>query len=379
MAPEIAFQHLERIPKNSLVLDPMVGSGTTMKVAGSLGCRGIGFDVDPMALLIATVWNRKVDLTEVIKTGYKVLDCAVQVDIPGLPWIDTDTETLAFIKFWFAEEQEMQLRKLSYLLAQYENEIGDVLRVALSRIIITKNRGASLGRDISHSRPHKVNNVNDFNVFAGFERSFQQVCKILKTCPGNNLSDIRLGDAKDIEHLRDETVDYILTSPPYLTAVDYFRGHRISLVWLGYTLKELRGLRSASVGLDKKPDSTPDNKLLYQLLKGVGETEQFTPSIQKALPRYALDLYDISKEYFRVLKPGQKATVVLADSYSNGKLVSSTQLFENAAMMNGFKLLQTIERPILASKRYLPPPMSTANNSLDKRMKTEAIMTFLKP
>ncbi len=378
MAPEIALQHLESVSTGAIVLDPMVGSGTTLKVAGMLGHKGIGFDVDPMALLISSVWNRKVDTNEVIKTGYKILEAALDVTCPELSWIDSDVETLAFVKFWFAEKQEQQLRKLSYLLRQCEGEIGDVLRIALSRIIITKNKGASLGRDISHSRPHKISEINDFDVFTGFERSFLQVCKILKTCPGNDLSEIYLGNAKRIDHLDKETVDYILTSPPYLTAVDYFRGHRLSLVWLGYSLTELRVLRTGSVGLNKQPDIAPDKKLLQRLLEGVGDIERLKPSVQKALSRYAVELHDITQEYFRVLKLGRKATVVLADSYSGGKLISSTQLFKNAASLNGFQLLQTIERPILAAKRYLPPPVSTANNSLDKRMKTEAIMTFLK-
>lgn len=164
MAPEIAMKHLEKIPKGSIVLDPMVGSGTTIKIASEIGCPCIGFDVDPLALLIAKVWNTPVNIDEVYLEGYKILDGLRKGRVPLLPWIDTDNETLKFVHYWFDKHQEIDLRRLSYKLKRIDGPVGDVLRVAMSRIIITKNKGASLGRDISHSRPHKVTETNDYDV-----------------------------------------------------------------------------------------------------------------------------------------------------------------------------------------------------------------------
>ena len=60
---------------------------------------------------------------------------------------------------------------------------ADVLRLALSRIIITKNLGASLARDVSHSRPHKVAEVSSFEVPPAFERSVRELRRLLASAP----------------------------------------------------------------------------------------------------------------------------------------------------------------------------------------------------
>lgn len=379
MAPEIAMRHLQAVPWDAVVLDPMVGSGTTLKIACMKGCRGIGFDVDPMALLIARVWNTPVEIQQVIHIATDLIQKAYDMlEVPVLNWIDNDKETIEFIHFWFAEKQQSDLKKLSYLISMFEYPESDVLRVALSRIIITKNRGASLGRDISHSRPHKVALENDFEVFPEFYKSVLQVCKALESNPGTGLATIKAGNAKHMDSVPDRSIDYIMTSPPYLTAVDYFRGHRLALVWLGYSLPSLRALRSHSIGLDRHPDAPNSETLLLDLYRGVQNLENLKPQMQKVLSRYAVDLYDISREFHRVLKSGGKATVVLADSYSSGLLISNTQIFKNAARRAGLRFINVEERPILASKRYLPPPANTVANNFDKRMKSEAIMTFMR-
>ena len=53
MAPEIAFNALEGLPEDSLVLDPMAGSGTVLRTISEFGFRGVGIDIDPLSVLMA--------------------------------------------------------------------------------------------------------------------------------------------------------------------------------------------------------------------------------------------------------------------------------------------------------------------------------------
>ena len=190
--------------------------------------------------------------------------------------------------------------------------------------------------------------------------------------------EVELGDARSL-NIPNESVDCIIISPPYLHAVDYFRGHRLSLVWMGYTLSQLRLLREQSIGLQKSPEEYGNALLVNDLLLDVCKLDALPLKKQKHLQRYALDIYRMCNEWFRVLRKNRKATTVVADSFSLGVTVSSTQLIKNVARMHGFQLLSDTKRSIPANKRYLPPPEYLTQSSLDKRMKTESILTFLKP
>ena len=132
---------------------------------------------------------------------------------------------------------------------------GDGVQVGLSRSGITREQGASLARDTSHSRPHRVADASTYDVNEGFERSALQLAKRIEEQWHRNATDqaqaiVQMGDARQIR-LLDHSVDAIMTSPPYLNAIDYMRGHRMSLVWLGHRIADLRSIRSNTIGAER--------------------------------------------------------------------------------------------------------------------------------
>lgn len=379
MASEVALKSLRNLEAGSTVLDPMMGSGTSLKVGAYYGHNCLGFDLDPLSILISKVWNSSLDLNAFQKEANDIVEEAKTLERVELPWIDSDEETSEFINYWFSEPQKSDLRKLSFLLTQLEDApIGNALKVAFSKLIITKDKGASLGRDISHSRPHKVREVTDFDVFDNFSRLVKVLANRIKNQNIDSKVIARLGDARDLKEVKDESIDFVITSPPYLHAVDYLRGHRLSLVWLGYNLGLLRSIRTNTVGIERKPDNDSFQKILPKLTHDIGNLKKLNPKKQAFIYRYAIDLFLICKEIYRVLKVGKHATVVIADSYTAGNLIRNTQIFKNAANISGLTLIDEVERQILATRRYLPPPKKSQGNSFSKRMKTEAVITFCK-
>lgn len=75
--PQLPYTFIKELTDpQDFVLDPMAGSGTTVLEAFMLGRRGIGFDIDPLALLIIKVKTSHLDVTEVIKTGNRITNSA---------------------------------------------------------------------------------------------------------------------------------------------------------------------------------------------------------------------------------------------------------------------------------------------------------------
>ena len=222
MAPEIALEESARLTAGSLVLDPMAGSGTVLRTASERGHRACGYDMDPLAVLMARVWTTPLNPSDLLVAADDMIARAqdIDADAVALPWIDGDQETRNFVNYWFAEAQQRDLRKLSSVLCDWGGTIGDALRIGLSRTIITKDRGASLGRDVSHSRPHRVSDANDFPVIGEFHRSIQRLAHRLETQPPLGGVTVERGDARHLGGMRAASVDAVITSPPYLNAID---------------------------------------------------------------------------------------------------------------------------------------------------------------
>lgn len=382
MASEIAIEGLKDLDKGAVVLDPMVGSGTVVRHASNLELNSIGFDLDPLAVLIARAWTTAVSDDAVAALGCEVVEQAKELKLKNihLPWIDDDEETRLFVNFWFGAKQRTALRKIAATL----DRLGTVylrgekraaltlLRVSFSRIIITKDSGASLGRDVSHSRPHKVSETSDFDVFKAFERSIQQVRRLMALSPPLGKTQIMLGDARSMK-LDNRSVDAVLTSPPYLNAIDYMRGHRLALVWLGHSLRELRAIRSSSIGSERGPDHA-STALFEEINAAMVDKDCLSPRHGSVVLRYAEDLYRLMSEIARVLKPGASATLVVGNSCLKGTFISNSSGVTKAGTMVGLRLVNELVRELPERNRYLP----LAQGALNKRMRTESVLSLVR-
>ncbi len=382
MAPELALNALRNISGTGKVLDPMSGSGTTLRHASELGLQGYGRDLDPLAVLMAKVWTTPMDVSSVEQAFSEVLAAACSVDPSELtlPWIDDDPETTRFVDFWFGRKQRDQLRCLSAVLHDHHEHLSrnvkpsdvDVLRVALSRTIVTKEQRASLARDTSHSRPHKVAELSNYDVMGGFKVSKDQVLRRLSNSNLVGSAQVRLGDARKLE-FESEQFDLIVTSPPYLNAIDYMRGHKLGLVWLGYSISQLRGIRSNSIGAEKARNSK--DRTAETVVAAFGDIFELPPRHQAMIDRYAIDLSKALSEAARVLKTGAIATYVIGNSCLKGVFINNSSAVVAAAKQSGLELLDEIVRSLPENRRYLPVK---TEGRLSQRMRTETILTFRK-
>lgn len=376
MAPEVALAALGESPPGSLVLDPMAGSGTVLRAAADSGHCAIGIDTDPLAVLMAKVWTTRIDVTTLLSTLDGTLKAARAISPSDvvLPWMDEDAVVREYVDYWFAPPQQADLRRLVASLPAGQDAVSNALRLGISRIIVTKDRGASLARDVSHSRPHKVASENSFDVLLGFERAVRRMARILKEEPPTGDVDVRQGDARNLFDVADATVSAVITSPPYLNAIDYIRGHRLALVWLGYGMSELRSIRSESVGAERAAEGS--DRTLSDLLEELPALADLSPRIQRMVLRYRNDLAAIAAEVGRVLVPAGRAVFVVGNSTVRGVFLDNAELLTRAAEEAGLRKVARNVRALPQANRYLPPPGAGTGN-LSRRMREEVVLSFV--
>lgn len=382
MAPELALNALASLTVGNVVLDPMAGSGTVLQQAHALGLDAIGRDLDPLAVLISKVATTHLSLQEFDAAAAKAVAAAtaLNADSLKLPWLDGDEASEAFVDYWFGEEQQNDLRRLAYVLTHAEEfgltaDVADGLRVALSRIIVTKASRASLAQDTSHSRPHRVRIKSDYDVLAGFQQSVRTLRKKLAAIPDTAAIQVRRGDARELLDVATASVDMVLTSPPYLNAIDYMRGHKMSLIWLGFGLEGLRQTRSNSIGSERRPDKAFDEVAVRKIVNAMGSTSTLPTRHQAMIKRYAADLHEMLGETARVLKTGASATFVMGNSCLRGVYIRNSDGLVAAAKLAGLSKPVFWERELPSGSRYLPTPKSGA---LSKRMRKEVIVRLEK-
>lgn len=378
MAPDIALRSLAHFNGSAAVLDPMCGSGTVVIEAARAGHEAVGTDIDPMARLITSVATTVVSHDAVLKQGARALQVANSSRVRLGPWNCQETEE--FARYWFDKPQYLALARLTRSIEEVATDAGHrkVLQLALSRLIITKSPKASLAADTSHSRPHKVLQSSTFDVLAAFLPAVRRTIAGTPSQPFARNPCVMRRDARTDNPNFRSRFDLIVTSPPYLNAIDYLRGHRLALIWFGHTIPDLRALRAGSIGSERRahsPATTAATVTLAKILRDSPRPERIPAGM---ITRYAHDLASVAENIEAWLKPGGTAVLVVGDSTLHGNRIPNAAITSDCLAATGLTHLDTVTRTIPANRRYLPAN-DRAGAKLTKRMKTESVITFTKP
>jgi hypothetical protein len=366
----------------SLVLDPMVGSATTMIAAMKLGRIGVGFDLDPLAIILSRALTTEPNLEAVEKLGQQIwgdalrhLDQAQRVHKESASF---DEEDRGFLNFWFPRQSQDELLALAAAIQDCQDyQHRDLLWAVFSSLIIAKSSGASYAVDLSHSRPHRRMQKKIVSPLTLWSQKFRIALKTLRLY-GREKSvlstTIARGDARSLE-LTDASVDFVLTSPPYKQAIDYMRAHKFSLVWMGYHLKDLRNLRSGMIGAAR--GLAGPNGLPAHLEDGLEKLAK--PSDRATTRRYLSDMQSVLREFARVLKPSGLVVLVVGPSVLSKASPDSEYVFKTLAENSGLSLIAAVRRRLRDGHRGMPPPaLLLKGNSLKKRMQYEVFLALRK-
>ncbi len=384
MSPGIALEALNKPGPKLRVLDPMMGSGTVLAVARSLGHRATGVDLDPLAVLISKVWTSAIDPEAVTKRGEIVLARARQhfaTMTTGEAYpLNADTETKEFLRYWFDDYARRQVAALARAIRRvHDIRERNVLWCAFSRLIITKQAGASLAMDLSHSRPHKSFRLAPVKPFAKFMDALKTVTTNAPKKGAEGIGPVVTtlrGDARQLQ-VESGSIDLVLTSPPYLNAIDYMRCSKFSLAWMGYSLSEIRRLRSTSIGSEVSLSDEDSNAMIIEVVKELNLRPALGQRDLAIFSRYIKDMHSAVSEVARVLAPNGRAIYVVGNSSVRGTFVRNSAVVEAVARRNGLQLTEKRTRLLPPNRRYLPPPSSsTAGATFGTRMRQEVVLAF---
>lgn len=395
-----------------LILDPMMGSGTTVLETILRERQAIGFDIDPLARLITTVKTTPLEAEDVHQKGQEIIENATKnaqnchKRIERALAIKWDKSTHKFVDYWFAKETQIELQALAEEIQQVENDaVRAFFELAFSACIITKSGGVSLAFDLAHTRPHRAkvvysqtgelllgdDLVDSDNPRVQFltkklrspihefrKRLHQNLVSLHELRPDLPTPDLREGNAQSLP-LADNSVDLIVTSPPYASnAIDYMRAHKFSLVWFNYPIDDLSDTRSGYIGGESINDFAFEDMPTHTR-SVISEIERIDTKKGRVLHRYYSEMTRVLGEMHRVLKPGKASIVVVASSIMRGTDTETDKCLAEIGEKAGFIIPQIGVRHLDRNKRMMPAGMKINRNSqIQQRMHEEYVIGFYK-
>lgn len=411
--PQLARLFIDELTAPAdLVLDPMMGSGTTIVEACLSGRQACGFDIDPLACLQTRVKTTPLPADELRQQGHALLSrarSALSGDLAGLEHRLADrfdSQTRKFVDYWFARETQTELQALlEQIEAIPDADARTFHTLVFSATIITKSGGVSLAFDLAHTRPHRAKLVLDAagkvildnraavparrarfltktlkSPLDEFQRRLESNLRGLKSLPASlPRPRVEAGDAGRLP-LADESIDLIVTSPPYASnAIDYMRSHKFALVWLGHTIQNLSTLRSTYIGSDATAgfafEDLPSNS--QEIISELAELDRRKSIV---LHRYYSEMTRVLREMLRVLRPGKAAIFVVGSSVMRGMDTQTQNCLGEIGKNLGFEVPPFGVRQLDRNRRMMPVSSKKDESSLiQQRMHQEFVIGFYKP
>lgn len=301
-------------PRGGVVLDPFMGSGTTLVEGLLRGGTTIGVDIDPLARFIARAKVAPVDheriaaLGRVLATRWREPAATLRPPMP-------DIENFGH---WFSPAQWGWVQSLREEILRLD--CGDDERSFLLVVFSSTLRWVSNADDqsqktyVSGTRRKEPPAVAD--VFWRFlRRAVVGLAQLNERRDGDALTVVP--DDADAAALRlaPESVDLAVTSPPYLDSVDYPYNMMLEYFWLGPLLgvpdrRSFNALRRRPIGA-KNPAAPA---ALPGALEGCVPLGAMPAARRAAATTYFALMERHFAEIARCLKPGARYVFVVGNS-----------------------------------------------------------------
>jgi len=367
------YIHKFNIDKNKVILDPFCGTGTTIVESKLNRIPAIGIEANPFAhfaTAVKTGWSIKGEELEsmaheiasetVTKLKFEGIDDAPILG-GNVPELNLNTVDMHAHKLLITNSiSPLPLHKTLSLLStlkQYKaHPCFNHALLALAKALVFKISNLKFGPEVGVGKPKL-----DYPVISSWLGEITKIARDVASIEGNAYPPCKaiLGDSRQISTLLDHnSVDVVITSPPYPNEKDYSRTTRLESVILGFisNVEELRKfkktmIRSNTRGIYKDDEDdkwVANNENVLNLAEKI-ERKRIqmgkSSGVENLYSRVTLQYFGGMAKHFadlrHVLKKGALLAYVVGDQASYFKVMIRTgELIAEIAQSLGYELAE---------------------------------------
>lgn len=345
----------EHSPANCRVIaDLFAGCGTTLVEAKAHGISSIGTDINPVARLITKVKTTPI-APEVLQPAYDNLIARFD------EYNDADYANIQKherLDHWFYPSEKAKIAflfdKVSHL--DVDVAIKEFYFVCISHILKNCSRWLQ-----SSTKPQVDPNKTIPDPFVEFKRHCQKMIKnngeYYSFLYNNGYLDtpcsILLRDARDTG-INSESVDMIITSPPYVTSYEYADIHQLTGYWMDF-IPDMHEFRKQFIGTSYSGNKSFEVSGSEQAQEIVNALAEKSKHIARDVAQYFNDMQEVANEMARILVPNGHACIVIGNTKIKDVQIKSAEVFcellENAGLTKEEVIKRSIPHKLMPTLR----------------------------
>lgn len=383
--PQLARRCIENYTnKKDIVCDPFMGCGTTLVESLISGRKVIGVDINPIAWLITKAKTTPINPEKLKTESEKILNYLEMMsnlnNKSQKNLLNTELKPIIpeneRINYWFPNKKIRA--ELGTILARIneikKEEMRTFFLCAFSNIL--KSSSIWLMKSIKPTRdlekkitsPHKLFSRQIKMMLRGNETLWQTMPENIRDYK-NESSNIKKQDARNLP-CEDETVNLIVTSPPYVTSYEYADLHQLSALWLGH-ITNVAEFREGFIGSVHKRDFDHNGIKSEIAKKEIQELNKVSRREAEAVRNYFFEMQQCFEEMYRVLKTNGKSCIVIGNTELKKVPILNAEVFTEMMMNIGFEINKVIKRKI--PSKVLPQTRDSTTGRFSATQKADRL------
>jgi DNA modification methylase len=381
MIPQIAERILTKYGADSqLLFDPYCGTGTSLVEANLKGINAIGTDLNPLARLIAKTKTAKINL-QVLDLYLKDFNDYSFNLIFDLHRVSVVIPEIKNIDFWFDKTVQEKLAIIKTFIDKIEDEqVSNFFKIAFSETVressFTRNSEFKLFR-MTAEQIQKFNPDVFGLMQSKLARNHKGLKAFLEQKPKGNSQVFDFNTSNKVQHIENESVDIVVTSPPYgdsRTTVAYGQFSRLANEWLD--VENANQIDNNLMGGRKqKQVCSFESKILNESLEKIALADE---KRAKEVSSFYCDYQKSIENVAKTIKKGGYACYVVGNRKVKGEVLPTDEITKDFFKNQGFSHIETIIRNI--PNKRMPSKNSPTNvtGQKEETMNNEYIVIMRK-